>query len=85
MPDGTKLRKAKLRGLESYGMMMSERELGISDDHDGILLLQGLEVGRQLADYFPVAETVIDIAVTPNRPDCGECRGSARAGGDLAD
>ena len=70
MADGTKLKKAKLRGLESYGMMMSERELGISADHGGILLLdEKYDVGRPVADYFPVGETVIDIDVTPNRPD----------------
>ena len=79
MPDGTRLRKAKLRGLESHGMMMSEWELGISNDHDGILVLQGdLEVGRQLSDYFPVSETVIDLAVTPNRPDLWGMLGVAR-------
>nr|MDQ3377258.1 phenylalanine--tRNA ligase subunit beta [Actinomycetota bacterium] len=51
MADGTKLKKAKLRGLESYGMMMSERELGISADHGGILLLdEAHEAGRPVAD-----------------------------------
>jgi phenylalanyl-tRNA synthetase beta chain len=79
MADGTKLRKAKLRGLESYGMMMSERELGISADHEGILLLDGThEVGRPVADYFPVGETVLDIDVTPNRPDLWGMIGVAR-------
>jgi phenylalanyl-tRNA synthetase beta chain len=79
MADGTKLKKAKLRGLESYGMMMSERELGISADHDGILLLDEThEVGRPVADYFPVGETVLDIDVTPNRPDLWGVIGVAR-------
>ena len=79
MADGTKLKKAKLRGLESYGMMMSERELGISADHGGILLLDKThEVGRPVADYFPVGETVIDIDVTPNRPDLWGMIGVAR-------
>jgi phenylalanyl-tRNA synthetase beta chain len=79
MADGTKLRKAKLRGLESYGMMMSERELGISADHGGILLLDEThEVGRPVADYFPVGETVLDIDVTPNRPDLWGMIGVAR-------
>jgi len=79
MADGTKLKKAKLRGLESYGMMMSERELGISADHGGILLLdEAHEVGRPVADYFPVGETVIDIDVTPNRPDLWGMIGVAR-------
>ena len=79
MADGTKLRKAKLRGLESYGMMMSERELGISADHAGILLLDEThEVGHPVADYFPVGETVLDIDVTPNRPDLWGMIGVAR-------
>ena len=70
LADGMKLKKAKLRGLESYGMMMSERELGISADHSGILLLDySFEVGRPVSDYFPVGETVLDIDVFPNRPD----------------
>jgi phenylalanyl-tRNA synthetase beta chain len=79
MSDGTKLREAKLRGLQSYGMMMSERELGISQDHGGILLLDdSYEVGRPVDDYFPVGETVLDIDVTPNRPDLWGMIGVAR-------
>lgn len=74
-----KIRKARLRGLESYGMMMSERELGVSGDHEGILLLDGdFEVGRPLSDYFPVGETVLDIDVMPNRPDLWGMIGVAR-------
>src|SRR5918995_5453762 len=79
MADGMKVKKAKLRGLESYGMMMSERELGISSDHGGILLLgDSYEVGRPVADYFPVAETVLDVDVMPNRPDLWGMIGVAR-------
>jgi phenylalanyl-tRNA synthetase beta chain len=79
MSDGTKLGEAKLRGLKSYGMMMSERELGISADHGGILLLDdSYEVGRPVADYFPVGETVLDVDVTPNRPDLWGMIGVAR-------
>ena len=79
MSDGTKLKEAKLRGLGSYGMMMSERELGISTDHGGILLLaDSYEVGSPVADYFPVGETVLDIDVTPNRPDLWGMIGVAR-------
>ncbi len=79
MSDGMKLKEAKLRGLQSYGMMMSERELGISADHEGILLLDdSYEVGRPVAEYFPVGETVLDIDVTPNRPDLWGMIGVAR-------
>src|SRR3712207_8151605 len=70
MADGTRLKKVKLRGLESYGMMMSERELGISPDHEGIVLLDDTYgVGRPVEEYFPVSETVLEIDVMPNRPD----------------
>lgn len=79
MADGTKLKKAKLRGLESNGMMMSERELGISADHGGILLLdESYEVGRPVTDYFPIGETVLEIDVMPNRPDLWGMIGVAR-------
>nr|MDQ3833812.1 phenylalanine--tRNA ligase subunit beta [Actinomycetota bacterium] len=79
LADGRKLDKAKLRGLESYGMMMSERELGISNDHEKILLLDGsYEVGRPLEDYFPVGETILEIDVMPNRPDLWGMIGVAR-------
>jgi phenylalanyl-tRNA synthetase beta chain len=79
MSDGTRLEKAKLRGLESYGMMMSERELGISPDHGGILLLDdSYAVGRPVEEYFPVSETVLDIDVMPNRPDLWGMIGVAR-------
>lgn len=79
LADGRKLRKAKLRGMESYGMMMSERELGISNEHTGILLLDGsYEVGRLLSDYFPAGDTVLDIDVMPSRPDLWGMIGVAR-------
>jgi phenylalanyl-tRNA synthetase beta chain len=79
MADGTRLEKAKLMGLESYGMMMSERELGISPDHGGILLLDdSYAVGRPVEEYFPVSETVLDVDVMPNRPDLWGMIGVAR-------
>lgn len=79
MADGTKLKKAKLRGLESFGMMMSERELGISQDHSGILLLdESHEVGTPVEDYFPVGEVVLEVDVMPNRPDLWGMIGMAR-------
>ena len=79
MADGTRLKKAKLRGLDSFGMMMSERELGISPDHAGILLLDDShEVGRPVENYFPVRDTVLDVDVMPNRPDLWGMIGVAR-------
>jgi phenylalanyl-tRNA synthetase beta chain len=79
MADGTRLKRAKLRGLESHGMMMSERELGISADHEGILLLDdSYAVGLPLNDRFPVGETVLELDVNPNRPDLWGMIGVAR-------
>jgi len=79
LADGRQLEKAELRGLESYGMMMSERELGISNDHGGILILEGdYEVGRPVSDYFPAGETVLELDVNPNRPDLWGMIGVAR-------
>lgn len=80
MPDGTKLKKAKLRGVESQGMILSESELEISQDHDGIMVLEdgAAEPGTPLVDVLPVAEDVIEFEITPNRPDCLGVYGIAR-------
>ena len=76
----------KIRGVESHGMMCSEREMELSDEHDGIIELPSGEVGQRfvdwLADHDPAkVDTMIDIAITPNRPDALGVRGIAR---DLA-
>jgi phenylalanyl-tRNA synthetase beta chain len=65
----TTLKPAKIRGVESLGMLCSELELGISNDYSGILVLPAdAPVGTNLVDYM--GDSVIDIDVTPNRPDC---------------
>ncbi len=65
-----KIKKAKLRGVESYGMICSEKELGISDNHDGIMELpEDAPVGSTLSDYLNFEDTVFDVEITPNRPD----------------
>jgi len=72
-----KLKAAKIRGVVSEGMILSERELGISDKHEGILVLPAdTPVGVSLADVL--GDAVFDIAVTPNRPDCLSVLGIAR-------
>lgn len=76
----------KIRGIESHGMMASERELELSEEHDGIIELPSGEVGQSfadwLADHDPArVDPVIEIAITPNRPDALAVRGVAR---DLA-
>jgi phenylalanyl-tRNA synthetase beta chain len=79
LESGLKLRKANLRGVESDGMMLSEQELGYEQSSPGIVVLPAeWPVGAPLADYLPVAEAVLDIEVTPNRPDCQSIYGMAR-------
>jgi phenylalanyl-tRNA synthetase beta chain len=71
------LKPAKIRGVVSKGMICSEKELGISDNHEGILVLSGgAEAGMALADLM--GETVLDIDITANRPDCLSITGIAR-------
>jgi phenylalanyl-tRNA synthetase beta chain len=79
MPDGTQLRKAKLRGMASEGMILSERELQISEEHNGIMSLpEDLTPGTPLDQVLNVATDVLVLEVTPNRPDCLGIYGVAR-------
>jgi phenylalanyl-tRNA synthetase beta chain len=79
MPDGTKLGKAKLRGVESSGMILAEDEVGISDEHSETMVLDGdLEPGEPLAPHLPIADEVVELEITPNRPDCLAVYGVAR-------
>ena len=76
----------KIRGVESFGMMCSEREMELSEEHDGIIELDSGEVGQSFSDWLAEHEPsrvdpVIEIAITPNRPDALGIRGIAR---DLA-
>ncbi|MCR8825064.1 phenylalanine--tRNA ligase subunit beta [Pseudosulfitobacter koreensis] len=76
----------KIRGIESYGMMASEREMELSEEHDGIIELPSGEVGQSFTDWLAQndpakVDPVIEIAITPNRPDALGVRGIAR---DLA-
>jgi phenylalanyl-tRNA synthetase beta chain len=79
MPNGMKLRKAKLRGLPSEGMILAADELEVGDDHDGIMVLDdGLAAGTPLSEVLPLGEAVLEIEVTPNRSDCFGVHGVAR-------
>ncbi|MCX7864398.1 MAG: phenylalanine--tRNA ligase subunit beta [Novosphingobium sp.] len=79
--NGMTLKVATVRGVESHGMMCSGRELGLDDDHRGIIeLAADAAIGMALADYLG-SDPVFDIAVTPNRSDCMSVMGIAR---DLA-
>jgi len=82
----TTIQVGKIRGVESFGMMASEREMELSNEHDGIIELAGGEVGQNFTDWLAQNDAaridpVIDIAITPNRPDALGVRGIAR---DLA-
>jgi phenylalanyl-tRNA synthetase beta chain len=80
MPDGTKLKKAKLRGVESNGMILSEDELGLASERaGGIMVLEDeLAAGTPLAEVLPILDAVIEFEITPNRPDCLGVYGLAR-------
>lgn len=79
MPDGMVIKKTKLRGQPSQGMICSERELGLSDDHSGIMVLpDAVDVGHLLVDALYMDTEVLDISITPNRGDCLSILGIAR-------
>jgi phenylalanyl-tRNA synthetase beta chain len=79
---GVTLKKGVIRGQESNGMMVSEREMGLSDEHNGIIEVdEKYAIGTPFAEVYGLNDPVIDISVTPNRADCAGVRGIAR---DLA-
>ncbi|MGN6871443.1 MAG: phenylalanine--tRNA ligase subunit beta [Solirubrobacteraceae bacterium] len=80
MPDGTKLGKAKLRGIESNGMILAEDEVAIGIEHAGIMVLEpnGLVPGTPLQTVLPIATDVLELEITSNRPDCLGVYGVAR-------
>jgi len=67
---GLTIKKAKLRGVESNGMLCSEKELGISDNHAGIIELEpSTPVGISVNDIYELPDTILELEITPNRPD----------------
>ncbi|MCX6394505.1 MAG: phenylalanine--tRNA ligase subunit beta [Solirubrobacterales bacterium] len=80
MPVGMMIKKAKLRGVESSGMICAEDELGLGKGHQGILVLAETAgpAGRALGEVLPLDETVLELEITPNRPDCLGVYGVAR-------
>lgn len=79
LPNGTKLGKAKLRGVESHGMICAEDELGLGDLHKGIMVLDdALAAGTPLGDVLPIDDEALELEITPNRPDCLSVYGIAR-------
>ena len=74
-----KIKKAKLRGVQSFGMLCSERELGISENHEGLMELPAdAPLGENVRDYLKLDDSIIDLDLTPNRSDCLGLAGLAR-------
>jgi phenylalanyl-tRNA synthetase beta chain len=79
---GLQIKEAKLRGVESYGMLCSARELGLSDDHGGLLpLAADAPIGQDIREYLDLDDVILTLKMTPNRGDCLSMFGVAR---DLA-
>jgi len=79
LPDGTKIQRSRLRGVESQGMLCSAVELGLAEDPDGLMELPAdAAAGRPLEDLLGLDDTVIEIELTPNRGDCLSVLGVAR-------
>jgi phenylalanyl-tRNA synthetase beta chain len=76
---GIEIKKAKVRGVESFGMMCSARELGMSEDHGGLLALpDDAPIGTDIRKYLNLDDTLITLKLTPNRADCLSLTGIAR-------
>ncbi len=79
LPNGLKIKKAKVRGIDSFGMLCAADELGLSEDHGGLMILPaGTLVGTPFSEIAGPPETVLELEVTPNRPDCLSLIGIAR-------
>ncbi len=79
LPDGRRIEAAEIRGVRSEGMLCSAAELGLGPDAEGIMILPAdCEVGRPVAQAVGIADTVMEIGVTPNRGDCLSVLGIAR-------
>jgi len=79
LPGGLVIKRAKLRGVESQGMLCSARELGLSEDHSGLLELDpDLTPGQDIRQVLELDEAVFDVSLTPNRADCLSILGIAR-------
>jgi phenylalanyl-tRNA synthetase beta chain len=86
LPDGTPIKETKIRGELSYGMLLAEDEMGLTDDHSGIMILpDDLSPGQSLPDIMALEDCMLDVAITPNRIDCASVVGIAREIGALTD
>ena len=79
LPGGFKIKKAKLRGVESFGMLCSAKEIALSEQAEGLLTLPAdAPVGTPISDYLQLNDYSIELGLTPNRADCLSIRGIAR-------
>lgn len=79
LPGGLTIKKSKIRGVESFGMICSESELGLAEKSEGILVLEGTpQPGKTLAEAMNLDDVVLEIGITPNRADCLSILGLAR-------
>lgn len=79
LPGNFKIKKSKVRGVQSLGMICSERELGLSEDHTGIMELpDDTQHGQSFVEVMGLNDTMIEVDLTPNRPDCASVIGTAR-------
>lgn len=79
LPNGLKIKKSALRGVDSYGMLCSATELGLAESSDGLLILPSdAPIGDDIRDYLALPDAVLDINITPNRADCFSWLGLAR-------
>jgi phenylalanyl-tRNA synthetase beta chain len=79
LPDGTLIKEGRIRGEISHGMLLAEDEMGLTDDHTGIMILSNeLRPGQSLSDAMDLEDWILDVALTPNRIDCASVVGIAR-------
>jgi phenylalanyl-tRNA synthetase beta chain len=79
LPNGITIKKAKLRGVESFGMLCSAKELGISEESSGLMdLPASLQTGAEISDALRLSDTILEVNLTPNRGDCMSVLGVAR-------
>ncbi|MDY6972726.1 MAG: phenylalanine--tRNA ligase subunit beta [Thermodesulfobacteriota bacterium] len=79
LPDGREIKESRIRGVTSNGMLLPEDEIGLTDDHSGIMILpRDIAPGTLLPSALPLSDWVFDVSITPNRPDCACVLGIAR-------
>jgi phenylalanyl-tRNA synthetase beta chain len=79
LPGNFKIKKSKLRGVQSFGMLCSEKEMGLADQADGLMELpDDAPIGTDIREYLQLNDTIIEVDLTPNRADCLSVAGVAR-------